>query len=79
MLGGLDRTRCRLVMKLSADGLRGARTGLRARRSTLDETLDLRDPRRAWTRLRVRRAGNKEGNDQKRNIQSTHNPSPNNT
>jgi hypothetical protein len=29
--------------------------------------------------LRVQRAVNKEGNDQKRNIRSAHNPSPNNT
>src|ERR1700691_1991733 len=72
MLGALDRTRCRLVMKLSTDGLWGARTGIRTRRSTLDETLDLRDPRRARARVRAHRAGNKDGNDQKRNIRSTH-------
>ena len=78
MLGALDRTRCRLVMKLSADGLWSARTGIRTRRRTLDGALDLRDPRRARTRLRVY-PGNKKGNDQKRNIRSAHNPSPSNT
>jgi len=74
MLGTLDRTGGRLMMKLSTDGLWGGGASIRARSRSLDGTLDRRNLRRARTRLCVRHAGSKYSNHQKRNSRSTHNP-----